>query len=489
MSKLVINLNFRGAKINRNIYGHFAEHLGRCIYNGIYVGEQSEIPNINGIRTDVVEALRHIQVPVLRWPGGCFAEHYHWKYGIGPKEERKPLTNNASGLLEDNSFGTHEFMDLCEQIGCEPYINFNLASGTVEEMTDWVDYLNSESTTAMGALRAKNGREKPWKVKYFCIGNECWSCGGNMEPEYYAGLYRQYQSFLTRCRNNIKPFKIAVGPSSVGYDWTHTVMQKAAGYMDGLALHYYVVPGGWDNMGDAADFTAEEYYDTLKRALRMEKLMNIHMATMERFDPEHKVKVIMDEWGTWYKPETGTDPHMVFQQNTMRDAVVAAICLNTFNRHADRIEMANLAQLVNVLQAVILTEGKKMVLTPTYHVFDLYKAHQDAVLIESYVETEPVGEKAIRVPNMDVTASVNEAEEVHVTLANLSMEQNYNIEGIVCGMHPNTVYAKIITGKAHDYNDFGNNRVEIHEMNEVRLTEEGFTLVIPACSVMEIILK
>ena len=387
MRKVVIDTKAEKNRINRNIYGHFSEHLGRCIYQGIYVGEDSPIPNVNGMRTDVVEALKKIRVPVLRWPGGCFADEYHWKDGVGPKEKRKRMVNTHwGGVVEDNSFGTHEFLEFCRQVGCEPYINGNLGSGTVQEMSEWVEYMTFDGVSPMAEWRRENGREKPWHVKYFAVGNENWGCGGNMRPEFYADQFRRYQTYLRNFGGN-RLFKIACGPSGDDYDWTDKVMAIAGRFADGIALHYYTVPSGdWGRKGSATEFSEEIYFDTLARALKMEELIRRHTAVMDKYDPEARVGLLVDEWGTWYDVEPGTNPGFLYQQNTIRDALAAALTLNIFNRHSDRVVMANIAQMVNVLQAVILTEGKKMLLTPTYHVFDLYKAHQDALLLPEEYE-------------------------------------------------------------------------------------------------------
>ena len=385
MSKLIVNTGEKKSTINRNIYGHFSEHLGRCIYGGLFVGEDSAIPNVKGMRTDVVEALKHIKVPVLRWPGGCFADEYHWKDGIGPKGSRKRMVNTHwGGVVEDNSFGTHEFMELCAQLGCEPYINGNVGSGTVQEMSEWVEYMTFDGISPMAELRGKNGDPAPWKVKYFGVGNENWGCGGNMRPEYYADLYRRFQTYVRNYGEN-KIYKIACGPGCA-HDrddtyWTEKVMEIAGAYTDAITLHYYTVPGPWENKGSATDFNEADYYLTLKKALHMEALVTDHLEVMNRFDPEHRVGLIVDEWGSWYDVEPGTNPGFLYQQNTMRDALITAVNLDIFNAHSDRVVMANLAKTVNVLQAVVLTEGDAMVLTPTYHVFDLYKNHHDATLL------------------------------------------------------------------------------------------------------------
>ena len=360
--RYVVQPYIHRADIHPEVYGNFSEHLGRCIYNGVFVGEDSSIPNVNGMRTDVVEALKNIKLPVLRWPGGCFADEYHWKDGIGPKENRKRMVNtNWGGVVEDNSFGTHEFMEFCRQVGCEPYINGNMGSGTVQEMSEWVEYMTFDGESPMANLRRENGQDEPWKVKYFCVGNESWGCGGNMRPEYYADLYRHYQTFLRNYGDN-KLYKIAVGPGTPDTHWTDVVMREAGKYMNALTLHYYTVPHDWQHKGSATEFTEEEYYLTLRKAAYMDDLIVSHTHVMDRYDPEHKVDLIVDEWGTWFDVEPGTNPGFLYQQSTMRDAMVAAITLNIFNHHSDRVVMANIAQLANVLQAVILTEGDKMVL-------------------------------------------------------------------------------------------------------------------------------
>ena len=351
--------------INRNIYGHFSEHLGRCIYQGMYVGEDSEIPNVNGMRKDVVDALRHIRVPVLRWPGGCFADEYHWEDGIGPREARKRMVNTHwGGVVEDNSFGTHEFMELCAQIGCEPYVNGNVGSGTVREMAEWVEYLNSDGDSTVVQRRWANGRRESFGVKYWGVGNENWGCGGNMLPEYYANEYRRYQTY---CRDygQHKLYKIACGPGTPDTEWTEVVMKLAHDKMDALTMHYYTVPTGvWKDKGRATMFDEAMYYQTLHAALRMDSIILGHLAAMDKYDPEHRVGLIVDEWGAWHNVEPDSNPGFLYQQNTMRDALVASLTLDIFNSHADRIVMANLAQTVNVLQAVILTEGGRMALTP-----------------------------------------------------------------------------------------------------------------------------
>lgn len=488
MSKLVINTQKKKNVINKNIYGHFSEHLGRCIYGGIFVGENSPIPHKNGMRTDVVEAMKNIRVPVLRWPGGCFADEYHWKDGIGPKKTRKKMINTHwGGVVEDNSFGTHEFMELCAQVGCEPYVNGNVGSGIVQEMSEWMEYMTFGGVSPMAQLREKNGRPEPWKVFYFGVGNENWGCGGNMRPGYYADLYRRFQTYVRDYGNN-KVFKIACGPNTADYGWTDKVMEIAGPFMDALTLHYYTVPGDeWENKGSALSFTEAEYYKTLKKALFMDELIDNHTRIMRRHDPDGKVGLIVDEWGTWYNVEEGTNPGFLYQQNTMRDALVAAVNLNIFNRYSDRVVMANIAQTVNVLQAIILTEGDKMLLTPTYHVFDLYKEHQNAALLESYVECGEVGSGEYQVPQLDVSASQNAKGAIHITLANLCASHPQLVECPLPATEAKTVTARILQGKMNAHNNFdAPQTVKIEPFTGIETKAGGFAFTMPACSVMEI---
>lgn len=485
MSKLVINVGNKKSKINKEIYAHFAEHLGRCIYEGLFVGSDSKIPNKNGMRTDVVEALKEMELPQLRWPGGCFADEYHWKDGIGPKENRKKMINTHwGGVLEDNSFGTHEFMELCDQIGCEPYINGNLGSGTVQEMSEWVEYLTFNGVSPMADLRTENGRKEPWKVKFFGVGNENWGCGGNMTPDFYANEYRRYQTY-TRNYGDNKLFKIACGPNSDDYDWCDTVMKIAHPYMDGFSLHYYTVVKTWKDKGSATDFDVEEWYTTLKKTLYMEELVMRHSRIMDKYDPKKRIGLFVDEWGMWFNVEPGTNPGFLYQQNTMRDALVTGINLNIFNKHSDRVRGANIAQLINVLQAVILTEGDKMLLTPTYHVFNMYKCHQDATLIDSFIETEEIGTDENKVQNLHESASMDEEGRLNITINNLSISDSYVVNSTVIDMKVTSVKAEILTNDMKAYNTFENpDLVHTEEFTDYKITENGIDFKIPACSII-----
>lgn len=501
MAKLYINEKNQKGHINAELYGGFSEHLGRCIYEGIYVGEDSEIPNTKGMRSDVVAALREMKLPVLRWPGGCFADEYHWMDGIGPKESRKKMVNtNWGGVTEDNSFGTHEFFELCEQIGCRTYINGNVGSGTVQEMSEWVEYMTFDGVSPMAELRKKNGREKAWKVDYFGVGNENWGCGGNMTPGCYANLYRRYQTFVRNYKKNQKIFKICGGPNVDDTYWTEEVLKTcyenapdaAHGFMDGLSMHYYVYPEGWEKKGSATKFDEKTWYKTLYKALYIEELIKMHTTVMDKYDPEKKIGLICDEWGTWFTCEPGTNPGFLYQQNTMRDALVAGLSLNVFNKHCDRVKMANIAQLVNVLQAVILTDGPKMLRTPTYHVFRMYKYHQDAELVESYIDgIKEIGmDEDYMVPNLQESVSVDKSGVVTITLNNLSVTDSEEMEIAFAELHPGDVTAAIVTNKMDAYNTFDNpDNVKEVEFKDFKKTDSGVTFTMPACSVVQFRVK
>jgi alpha-N-arabinofuranosidase len=446
MIKMVVNSDIRKGTISRHIYGHFSEHLGRCIYDGFWVGEDSEIPNTRGIRNDVVEALRRVRIPVLRWPGGCFADEYHWRDGVGPREQRPCMINTHwGGVTENNHFGTHEFMDLCSQLGCEPYICGNVGSGTVREMQEWVEYITFDGKSPMADLRRLNGRAEPWKLTYWGIGNENWGCGGHMRPEYYADEYRRYQTYVRDFAGN-KIRKIACGAGGANYHWTEVLMREAGRFMWGLSLHHYTVPSGaWRQKGSATVFGEDEWYQTMKNALYMDGLVTKHSVIMDKYDPDKKVALVVDEWGTWYDVEPGTNPGFLYQQNTLRDALVAGLTLNIFNNHCDRVKMANLAQTVNVLQAMVLTQNEKMIMTPTYHVFDLYKVHQDAELLDVYVDS-PVCECGdVRIPQLSASTSIDSEGTVHISLCNLDLAEPLEIECELRGMDASSVSGSIIT--------------------------------------------
>ncbi len=490
MKKYLINPNQKIAKISKDIYGTFSEHLGRCIYEGTYVGEDSEIPNVNGMRKDVVEALKEMGLPVLRWPGGCFADEYHWKDGIGPKESRKKMINTHwGGLVEDNSFGTHEFFELCEQIGCDAYVNGNLGSGTVQEMSEWIEYMTFDGTSPMSELRKKNGREKPWKLKYFGVGNESWGCGGNMMPHYYADEYRKYHVYVRDYNPDNRIYKIGCGPNAFDFEWTDEVMHYAGNKMQGISLHYYTIPtGDWGHKGAALAYSDEEYYSTVSKAYKMEELVRRHTEVMNRHDPEKRVDLIVDEWGTWYDVEEGTNPGFLYQQSTVRDALVAGLTLNIFNKHADRVRMANIAQTVNVLQSVILTDGENMVLTPTYHIFKMYRDHSENTLLGSFITTDYLADNVT--PLLTESASVKADGTIISTISNISLDKTEEVKCQIADAVVTSVKARIVTGNVRDFNSFDKkDTVKICDFADFTLTADGFIANIPPCSVVEFIVK
>lgn len=419
-----------GEIIAPEIYGQFAEHLGRCIYGGIWVGKESPIPNVDGYRSDVLQALQQLHIPVLRWPGGCFADNYHWQDGIGdPAQRPKMVNSNWGGTVEDNSFGTHEFLDLCELLGCEPYISGNIGSGSVEEMSKWIEYMTSDADTPMANLRRANGRDKPWKVRYFGLGNEAWGCGGQMTAEYYSDLCRRYGEYCRNYSGN-RLLKVASGASDGDYHWTEVLMQRVAGRVGALSLHYYTVED-WNHKGSATEFDTERYLSTLSKAVAIDSVITCHEQTMDRYDKECRTGLFIDEWGTWFDVEKGTNPAHLYQQNTMRDAMVAALSLNIFHRHCRRVRMTNIAQAVNVLQAMILTrDDGAMVLTPTYYVFSMYAPHQGAAFVPLTIESEClVGAQRGKgaVDAVDATASIKEGK-LHITIVNADPQNDRTVE-------------------------------------------------------------
>jgi alpha-L-arabinofuranosidase len=472
-----------GATIDRNIYGSFSEHLGRGIYEGIWVGPDSSIANTRGLRNDVIAALGKLELPVLRWPGGCFADEYHWRDGIGPRSRRPHRANTSWGGVETNAFGLHEFMDFAELIGAEPYVSVNVGSGTPQEMMEWLEYMTSGTDSSLAQLRRENGRQQPWKVRFIGIGNEAWGCGGNMRPEYYADEYRRYAAFVKKY--GAEEFvKIAVGPSDEDYNWTEVVMKQAAKHIDGLSLHYYTLPtGNWKAKGSATQFGEDEWRSTLMRTLRMDTFITKHSAIMDKYDPKKRVALIVDEWGTWYDVEPGTNPSALYQKSTLRDALVAAINLNIFNQHADRVRMAASAQAINVLQALLLTDHDKLLLTPTYHVFEMYKVHHDATLIPLEIQAPRYGAGADALPSIHGSASRDAHGVLHVSLVNLDPRRKAEVTLALRGFGAKSASGRVLTGSSITAaNDFGKSTVQPSSLN-ASITPAGVSVSLPARSV------
>jgi len=486
-AKLVLKADNPGPVINRNIYGQFAEHLGHCIYGGVWVGPDSPIPNTRGIRNDVVAALRELHVPNVRWPGGCFADEYHWRDGIGPRDRRPKMINTHwGGVVEDNSFGTHEFMDFCEQVGTGPYVCGNVGSGTVQEMMEWVEYMTSDADSPLANLRRQNGRDKPWKVPMMAVGNESWGCGGNMRSEYYADEFRRYNTFAKNYPGN-RIYRVAGGSSGNDFNWTEVLMAMAGKQMDGLSLHYYTLPtDDWKKKGSATEFDEAGWFATVKHTLRMDEYLAKHAAIMDKYDPAKRVGLIVDEWGTWYDVEPNTNPGFLFQQNTVRDAVVAGINLNIFHKHADRVAGANIAQMVNVLQAMILTDGPKMVLTPTYWVFEMYKVHQGArsLAIELTSPEYRLGNQGI--PAVSASASRDNAGRIHLSLVNANPNKPVAVSCRLQGISPKAVTGRILTAPAmNSRNTFETpNAVHPEAFTGANIVGDTLNVALPAKSVV-----
>ncbi len=486
-NKLVIHADQARDTINRNIYGQFSEHLGHCIYEGIWVGEDSPIPNTRGIRNDVVAALKKIRVPVLRWPGGCFADEYHWKDGIGPRDKRPAMINTHwGGVVENNHFGTHEFMDFCEQIGTDPCVCGNVGSGTVEEMMEWVEYMTSDADSPMANLRRKNGRDKPWKLPYMAIGNENWGCGGEMRPEFYADNFRRYNTFVKNYPGNAI-FRVACGPNAGDYHWTEVLMDQVNQRMNGLSLHYYTITtGNWGHKGSATEFTPADWFNTMREALTMQELVAGHSAIMDKKDPRKRVGLIVDEWGNWHDPEPGTNPGFLYQQNTLRDALSVATTLNIFNNHCDRVKMANIAQMINVLQAMILTDKEKMVTTPTYHVFEMYTVHQGAKLLPADLDSADYSSGGKKIPQLNVSASKDAAGKIHLTLCNLDPNLPAELKCEVKGTPAKKLSGRLLTANeltAHNTFDHPET-VKPSEFSDFKTASDGFTATLPPHSLV-----
>ena len=500
-NKMILNADQGQYQISKHIYGHFSEHLGHCIYGGYWVGEDSPVPNTRGIRNDVVKALKDMKIPNLRWPGGCFADEYHWMDGIGPRDKRPKMVNTHwGGVTEDNSFGTHEFLDLCEQLECEPYICGNVGSGSVEEMSKWIEYINFDGESPMANLRRENGRDKPWNVKFWGVGNENWGCGGNMTAEFYADQYNRYATY---CRNygDARLYKIAGGANTSDYHWTEVLMKQAGNRMQGLSLHYYTRPAAGGSRS-ATQFNESDYYAVVENTFRMDELVTRHSTVMDQYDPAKRIGLVVDEWGVWYAVEPGTNPGFLYQQNSLRDAIVAGINLNIFNKHCDRVSMAQIAQTVNVLQAVILTRDEKMILTPTYWVFHMYQVHQDATMLPVHFtgnRLELPGGSAANPPRggagaggrrsidaVSVSASRDATGKVHISLVNIDPKNTQTVE---CDLGNFT--AKRVTGRAltsadiQDHNTFENpNVVTVKDFNGARINGRTLTIPLPSKSVV-----
>ena len=487
-TKITLNTDVAKTQINKHIYGHFAEHLGRCIYGGMYVGENNtKIPNTAGVRNDVIAALKDLKVPNLRWPGGCFADAYQWKDGIGPKANRPKMVNVWwGGVTEDNSFGTHDFLDLCERIGAEPYLAGNVGSGSVKDLSDWVSYVNQPDGSPMSDLRKKNGRTAPWNVKIWGVGNEAWGCGGNMTADYYVNVYRQYATFMNDITPQSKLYKVASGASSDDFAWTETLMKNIPhNMMSALALHHYSVLSWKETKGPSVGFTEAQYFKTMEEAWKMEEFVTKHSTIMDKYDPNKKIDLIVDEWGGWYDTDA-EGKGALYQQNTMRDAMIAGISLNIFNNHADRVRGANLAQIVNVLQAVILTKEEKMLLTPTFHVMKMYNVHQDAKLVPINIESPMYEFQGKKLTAISASASKDATGTLNISLTNIDYSKPHEVTiNLRCENFINVSGQILAAANISDHNTFEQpNKVSVKDFSNVKLEKETLKLSIPAYSVI-----
>ncbi len=457
---LSIDASKAGAKIDRNLFGQFAENLGHGLYEGIWVGPDSPISNTRGIRNDVVTALRALKVPNVRWPGGCFADEYHWRKGIGASAQRPATLNAAWGdVVDPNSFGTHEFMDFMQQIGSEPYVSINVASGSPQEAAEWLEYMTAAKPTALAKERAANGHPDPYPVGFLGIGNESWGCGGSMTADGYLSQLKIYSHFVRndnpaqQGKNGM--LRIAVGPGFPETEWTETVMKGWQHHdwtwnIDGLSLHWYTVANGWTPSTPSTAFGVAEYAKTLKSTLFMEEFLRKQEAVMDKYDPEKKVALAVDEWGAWHAALPGTNPSFLVQQNSIRDAILASLNLNIFARHASRVRMSNIAQMINVLQAMILTDQEKMVVTPTYYVYKMYVPFQDGTFVPITFDAGTYTQDSVSLPRVDALAARDASGKLWVEITNLDPEKPVDLDAEIAGMTFHSANGETLTAPAAD---------------------------------------
>jgi alpha-N-arabinofuranosidase len=486
-AQVIVRGDKPGAVIDPNIYGQFMEHLGRNVYEGIWVGPDSAIPNTRGYRNDVLAALKKLEVPVLRWPGGCFADEYHWRDGVGPRDKRPQRVNTFwGGVIEPNTFGTHEFFELAEMLGAKTYLAVNVGSGTVQEMSQWVEYITSPSQSTLANERRANGRDKPWKLDYIGVGNEPWGCGGDMNVQYYSDEYRKFALNIKTPKDNT-PVKVASGAYGDRYDWTDALLQTSGKFMGAMSFHQYTLPTGkWDVKGPSLTFNEGDWIMTLHTTLLMDELVRKHSEVMDKHDPEKKVGLFVDEWGAWYDVEPGTNPGFLFQQNTMRDAVIAGLNLNIFQSHADRVHMANVAQMINVLQAMVLTDKEKMLVTPTYHVFEMYRPFKNATLLATELTTPDykLGDTAI--PAVSVSAARRRDGTIVVSLVNTDPNKPARVSAKFVDATAKKIEARVLTTPAmNTHNTFEQpNAVQPAAYTGAKLKGDTWTFDLPAKSVV-----
>jgi alpha-N-arabinofuranosidase len=486
-ARMVVEADLGRDTISRNIYGQFMEHLGRGVYDGVWTKSGTGEWHL---RQDVVQALRKIEVPNVRWPGGCFADYYHWRDGIGPRDKRPTIVNTVwGGVTEDNGVGTDEYMKFIEAIGAEPYITGNVGTGSPREMAEWWEYVNFPGKSPMADLRRANGHDAPYHVRLWGVGNESWGCGGSMTPEYYSDVLRRFATFL-RPYGGTSPFVIATGPNGDNYGWTASVMKNAGRMIDGLDLHYYTVVGDWSHKGSATQFDEGQWFTALKKAEHIDELITRHSAIMDQYDPQKRVALIVGEWGMWHDVEPGTNPGFLYQQNTLRDALVASVSLDIFNHHADRVRGANIAQMVNVLQSMILTKGDQMVLTPTYYVFDFYTVHHDALELPISLDAGEYTYQGDSIPAVSASASKKDGV-IHITMSNLDPDHARTVQASIRGQKVSRVSGRILTAATMNaHNTFEQpNAIHPETFDGARISGDQLTVQLPAKSLVVLELR
>ncbi|MDV6333109.1 alpha-N-arabinofuranosidase [Asticcacaulis sp. 201] len=494
VTKVSVDTTKPGATIDRHIFGQFAEHLGTGIYGGIWVGKDSPIPNTRGIRNDVVTALKALHVPNVRWPGGCFADEYHWQKGIGTGKRPVTLNSNWGGVLEPNTFGTDEFMDFVSQIDSEAYISANVGSSTPQETAEWLEYMTSEKETSLAMARRENGHPAPYSIAFLGIGNESWGCGGNMTPEHYTDEFRQFTTYAKNYNpaqtGDKRMKKIASGANVDDYNWTETFMKNKGGEVDALSLHFYSGFEQWPPYQPASGFDETQYAKVIKTALRMEELVSKHSAIMDKYDPEKKVALAVDEWGAWYAQTPGSTSGFLVQQNSQRDAILAAVSINIFTRHADRVRMANIAQMINVLQAMILTDGDKMVLTPTYHVFKMYVPFQDSKAIPVSYDAGTYSHDGVTLPRADIVAAKGKDGKYYLSITNIDPDEPLEVDASILGFTPKKATGQtLVAPKIDSINTFDKPNLVVPKAFSATAKNCALTLKVAPESVTVVVLE
>jgi len=469
-ARLTVAQEAAGPRIEPTVYGHFVEHLGSGVYGGLWVGPESDIPNTRGWRNDVVQSLRRIGVPVMRWPGGCFADDYDWRDGIGDPAQRPKRPNRWWGGVDTNRVGTHEFMDLAEQLGSEAYIAGNMGSMPPRAMSQWLEYMTADSNSTLADERRRNGRDKPWKLKYFGVGNESWGCGGNMRAEFQADMHKRYATFLSAP----DLVRVASGDGQGDDRLVDVLMERAGWQMEAFTLHYYTMPMEGQKKLPALGFDTVAWAKTLKNALGIEDRIVAVSRIMDKHDAAKRVALYVDEWGTWFEGEPGKSA--LYQQSSLRDAMVAALSFNVFHRHTDRVKMANIAQMVNVLQALALTDGPRMVLTPTYHVFDLYQPFKGATPLAAKLDAPRWRSGDVELPSVETSVARAADGSTLLALVNLDPARPARVATNLKGQ----ASGRMLTAATMDaHNTFAQPRAVVPAPYTARAGAQGLVLDVP----------